>query len=88
LNDRGLHGLVPIFRFELKDDSERPRTSHSKKLSAGPRDGGFPYGAATAAWRVCQRTEEAARKLNLGTTRSLARAQYGAQTPDAKGRLG
>ena len=35
-----------------------------------------------------QRTEEAARKLNLGTTRSLARAQYGAQTPDAKGRLG
>lgn len=38
-------GLVPIFGFELKDDSERPRTSHSKKLSAGPRDIGFRMGS-------------------------------------------
>lgn len=80
-------GLVPIFGFELKDDSERPRTSHSKKLSAGQRDGGFRMGRYSYMARL-QRTEEAARKLNLGTTRSLARAQYDAQTPDAKGRLG
>ena len=27
-------GLVPIFGFELKDDSEGPKTSHSKDQGA------------------------------------------------------
>lgn len=51
-------GLVPIFGFELKDDSERPRTSHRNKLVAGPRDVGFRMGRSNYMAHL-QRTEEA-----------------------------
>ena len=51
-----LLGLVPTFGFELKDDSERPRTSHRQKLVAVPQELGFCMGRTRLGASAAQKS--------------------------------
>lgn len=69
-----LLGLVPIFGFELTDDSERPRTSHRQKLVAEPQELGFCMGRTRLGASAAQKGSRGSNHPG-GYERSLARTQ-------------